>query len=129
MIEFLHLVRASLEREEVDGRYLWNVVDTVRVMKHKRDAELSELSLHPHACMANILCILISDIKAFSEFFELKNTSFTAIKCNIYFIACTCNQIQEIERLRVKKNSIYTFKQTNNFASQETRTEICKVIL
>ena len=129
MIEFLHLVRASLEREEVDGRYLWNVVDTVRVMKHKRDAELSELSLHPHACMANVLCILISDIKAFSEFFEIKNTLFTAIKCNIYFIACTCNQIQEIERLRVKKNSIYTFKQTNNFASQETRTEICKVIL
>ena len=126
MIEFLHLVRASLEREEVDGRYLWNVVDTVRVIKHKRDAELS---LHPHACMANVLCILISDIKEFSEFFELKNTSFTAIKCNIYFIACTCNQIQEIERLRVKKNSIYTFKQTNNFASQETRTEICKVIL
>ena len=120
MIEFLHLVRASLEREEVDGRYLWNVVDTVRVMKHKRDAELSELSLHPHACMANVLCILISDIKAFSEFFEIKNTLFTAIKCNIYFIACTCNQIQEIERLRVKKNSIYnTFKQTNNFASQE----------
>ena len=113
----------------VDGRYLWNVVDTVRVIKHKRDAELSELSLHPHACMANVLCILISDIKAFSEFFEIKNTLFTAIKCNIYFIACTCNQIQEIERLRVKKNSIYTFKQTNNFASQETRTEICKVIL
>ena len=101
----------------VDGRYLWNVVDTVRVIKHKRDAELSELSLHPHACMANVLCILISDIKAFSEFFEIKNTlfTFTAIKCNIYFIACTCNQIQEIERLRVKKNSIYNTlnKQTN----------------
>ena len=70
--------------------------------------------------MANVLCILISDIKAFSEFFEIKNTLFTAIKCNIYFIACTCNQIQEIERLRVRKNSIYnTLKQTNNFASQE----------
>ena len=71
--------------------------------------------------MANVLCILISDIKAFSEFFELKNTLFTAIKCNIYFIACTMYmQSNTIEILRVNKNSIYnTFKQTNNFASQE----------
>ena len=95
------------------------MVDTVRVIKHKRDAELSELSLHPHACMANVLCILISDIKAFSEFFELKNTLLTGYKMQHLF-HCLYMQSNTMERLRVKKNSIYnTFKQTNNLASQE----------